>query len=283
MSISLKDELFSLKDRLDTIEAQLSEQVKEIEDREEKWKRMDNKIENILNSQGEILKFNIGGKVYTISAYLIKSKPDTLFNHLYNRLGSTEEIFIDRSSKYSKFIINFLKTNEIILSEFKKDELSILKEEANFYNIIELEKSIQDRLKEVEILSFVFSGEYVFNGKTAGTNKIDDIKDKSLTKGICTDSPGWIEFELNSDWEFESIEIGGWKGDSSLWYSDNGAGASILTSLDKKTWKKVGTIPYGYGNKITTVKLSKSSARYIKFEHSSYLGIGYLYIKKIEN
>ena len=36
--------LFSLKDRLDTIEAQLSGQVKEIEDREEKWKRMEKKI-----------------------------------------------------------------------------------------------------------------------------------------------------------------------------------------------------------------------------------------------
>ena len=109
-----------------------------------------------------------------------------------------------------------------------------------------------------------------------------DIKDKSCTKGICANSPGWIVIELNQEWEFDTIMVGGWKGNSTLWYADNGAGAQILTSTDKTNWKSVGTIPYGYGNNIATVKLTKSSARYIKFNCNSYVGIGYLFIQKME-
>ena len=41
MSNSLKDDLIHLKTRLDTIENQLSGQVKEIEARENKWNLMD--------------------------------------------------------------------------------------------------------------------------------------------------------------------------------------------------------------------------------------------------
>ena len=97
--------------------------------------------------------------------------------------------------------------------------------------------------------------------------------------GICAISPGWIVIELNKEWEFDEIEVAGWNGNTTLWGVANGAGASILTSTDKSDWKTVGTLPTDFGDTIKSVKLTKSSGKYIKFNCNSYLGLGYLHIK----
>lgn len=126
-----------------------------------------------------------------------------------------------------------------------------------------------------------FSAPYVYKGQTAGTNQVTDLRDKTQMKGVCTSSPGWIVVEMKRECEFEEMEVGGWKGNSTIWYCENGSGATILTSTDKQKWTQVGNIPSGYGNKIAKVKVKKSSAKYIKFQYTSYLGVGYLDIKKI--
>jgi hypothetical protein len=100
-------------------------------------------------------------------------------------------------------------------------------------------------------------------------------------KGVCAGSPGWIIVEMKRECEFEEMEIAGWKGNSTIWYCENGSGANILTSMDKEKWTQVGNIPSGYGSKIAKVKVKKSFAKYIKFQYTSYIGIGYLNIKKI--
>jgi len=100
-------------------------------------------------------------------------------------------------------------------------------------------------------------------------------------KGVCTGSPGWIVVEMKRECEFEEMEIAGWKGDPTIWYAENGSGATILTSNDKEKWTQVGSIPSGYGNKIVKVKVKKSYGKWIKFQYTSYLGIGYLNVKKI--
>ena len=97
---------------------------------------------------------------------------------------------------------------------------------------------------------------------------------------MCAISPGWIIIEFNNEWEFEEIEIGGYNGDTSLWRASNGSNATIFTSKDKTTWTSVGNIPSGYGASIIDVKLQRSFAKYIKFVGTSYLGIGFLEIKK---
>ncbi len=100
-------------------------------------------------------------------------------------------------------------------------------------------------------------------------------------KGVCTGANGWVIIEMKRECEFEEMEVAGWKGNSAIWYGENGSGSTISTSLDKDKWTKIGNIPSGYGSKITKVKVKKSSAKFIKFEHTSYLGLGYLDIKKI--
>jgi len=132
----------------------------------------------------------------------------------------------------------------------------------------------------MDIIRFEYSGPYNYNNQIAGTNRLEDISDRSLKKGICAITPGWIIFELNDEWEISEIEIGGFAGNNSLWAPENGAGATILTSLDKSNWATVGSVPSGFGTTIKTVKLTKSVARYLKFTCTNYLGIGYFSIKQ---
>jgi hypothetical protein len=179
------------------------------------------------------------------------------------------------------FILDFIRYNKINYMRFNKEELEELKIEAEYYEIGEICSHLERKMKDIDFVSYEINGVYSYNGQTAGTQKVEDLKDRNLNTGICAISPGWIVLELNNEWEFEEIEIAGWNGNSTLWFNGNGSGASIMTSKDKKTWKTVGTIPSNYASSITTVKLTKSIARYIKFNHNSYVGLGYLKIKKL--
>jgi hypothetical protein len=133
----------------------------------------------------------------------------------------------------------------------------------------------------VEFVNFEFSGPYVYGQGYVGTNNVSDLKDKSLTKGIVATHPGWIILELNKEWEFSEIEIAGYNGNTTAFAVSNGANCQILTSKDKSNWTTVGTIPANYGAYIQKVRLTKTTAKYIKFQHTSYLGIGYLDVLKL--
>ena len=282
---ALKDDLILLKTRLETIESQLTGQMKEIENREQKWKSMEERCDKIYCNQTDIVRFNVGGEKFATSVNTLLRTPNTLFCKLIEsgRLDLKEEIFFDRSAEIFPFILDFLRTKDINYKNFSKDQLAILKEDAEYYNIYEITSHLNVKLQDIEFVSFTSSGSYIYNGKTAGTNKVEDLKDKSCMKGICASSPGVITIVLNAEFEFETMEMGGWKGDSSLWGADNGAGATISTSVDGENWKVVGTVPSGFGYDIKTVKLSRSSGKFIKFDKTSFLGIGYLNINKINS
>ena len=98
--------------------------------------------------------------------------------------------------------------------------------------------------------------------------------------GICVASPGWIIIELNNEWEIDEIEVGGYKGNSTAWAPDNGNNAKILTSPNKINWTEVGLIPSGFGSSVKNVRLTRSTGKWIKFQSTGYLGIGYLEIEK---
>jgi len=90
--------------------------------------------------------------------------------------------------------------------------------------------------------------------------------------------PGLIVFELASVTNVSTIEIGGWVGDKSIWSPTNGVGATILTSTDSYNWTEVGKIPSHFGESVIQVVLKPTNAKYIKFQHSGFLGLGYLNI-----
>jgi hypothetical protein len=283
MTSSLKNDLLGLKNRLEEIESHIDVKTAELQVRVEKWNILEPSVKNViaLNKNRKLITIDVDGKRFTTFKETLLSCKNSIFERLIESNNLANELFVDRSPKYFPVILEFIRTKKIDYSRFKEEELKKLKEEADFYNIEKICEYLEDRCKDVEFVDFDFSGCYSFNDKIAGTNNVEDLTDPSMMKGICTHTEGIIIIEFNNEWDFKEIEIGGWKGNADLWYNANGAGAKIETSLDKKTWKYVGNIPSSFGNKPAIAKLTKSTGRYIKFTHNSYLGIGYLKVKKI--
>ena len=90
-----------------------------------------------------------------------------------------------------------------------------------------------------------------------------------------------IMFELNDVWDFDEMEIAGFTGNTSLWTPGNVQNASISSSLDNKEYKNIGALPSNFSGVVTTIKVARTKARFIKFESKSLLGLGFLQIKKM--
>ena len=283
---SLKEELFNLKNRLETIESQLTSQSKEIESREKNWENIENSLNFVINTQGERIRLNIGGTIFSTSINTLMTIRDSFLARLVEsgKVDIKEEIFIDRSPRIFPIILDYYRFKKIDYKKLTKNESQLLRDEANYYAISDICNYLDERLKEPSIIAMETNGEYKYQGVVAGTNKVEDLNSTDLLTGVCVTSPGKIIVELNAEWDFKEMEIGGWIGNEKIWYPDNGSGSKIYASVDKIKWTQVGSIPSGYGKKIKTVKLTKlSTARYVKFEGSSYLGIGYIRIIKQEN
>lgn len=133
----LKEDLVLLKTRLESIEGQLEGQLKELEIREEKWKRVDDQVNELLKSSSEIVKLNVGGKKFQTRKETILNKSDSLLARIIEseRVDLNEELFFDRSSKYFPYILDYLRFNKINYKRFKKEELKELQEEVEFYEV----------------------------------------------------------------------------------------------------------------------------------------------------
>jgi len=228
---------------------------------------------------------NIGGRDFFVNASTLTRNKGTLFEKLIisNKIDLSEEVFFDRSFKYFNYILQYLRTAKFNHSGLSKADLEELCIEAKFYEILGLADIIDELKKEIRFIAFFYNAPYVYSGITCGTNRIEDFNDndtRSLSLGICANSPGWITFEINYENEIEDIEIGGYNGNTTYWGPTNGSGAKISTSIDNKNFIEVGTIPSSFGTLIVRVRLTKTKAKYIKFTHTSYLGLGYFKIFK---
>lgn len=274
----LKDDLSGLKSKLQNIEGEFESKLKEVESKENKFKRIDEQIDDLVNKKDSIISINVGGKVFQTKTSTLLSVKDTLFTKLVsNALDNNEtltELFFDRNFEHFHIILDYLRTKQFNAKGMKKWQIDELREESEYYGIDYIQEILAELLKEVEFVNWENSGRY----SNAGTHNLADLKDRSLMKGICVQSPYFITIELNYEHEFEEIEVGGWNGNTSIWYPGNGSGAQILTSKDKSTWVEVGKLPSNFTSTITTVKLKKTTAKYIKFQHNSYLGLGFLNI-----
>jgi len=173
--------------------------------------------------------------------------------------------------------LDYLRTKKFSLAGYTKLQVDELGVDADFYGITDILDQICEVQKEVEIVSMEgTSAKY----STAGTHNFKDLKSTDLNTGICVQSPYTMIFELNFEHEFDKIDVGGYNGNTSVWGVTNGANSKIYTSKDKTTWVEVGTLPTDFGNKIQTVSLKKTTAKYIKFQHTSYTGLGHLKIVK---
>lgn len=278
--MSNKVDLSGLKSKLENIEGEFEAKLKDVENKESKFQRLDKQIDELLAKQDSVIKLNVGGKIFQTKLSTLLSIKDSLFCRIANlyieKNEALSEIFFDRSYTFFPLILDYLRTKKISIKNMKKSDLDAFEKECSYYGIDVVEQIIAEMKKEVEFVSFESSGRY----SSAGTHKLEDLKNPNLMGGICVQSPYYIIIELNFEHEFDKIEVGGWNGNSSLWYIGNGANANILTSTDKTTWTDVGKLPSNLNATIQTVNLKKTSAKYIKFQHNSYLGIGYLKIHR---
>ena len=289
--LTLINDLNRLKNKLEEMDKDIVFQTKNIGVRDKYWDEMQEAMKStaeINKSKNSLIKIDCGGEKFQtakstlVNEYARQSLLEAVVND--SDFDLSQELFFDRDPRYFSTILEYLRSGNINYKVFTKEEKKKLMEEARYYQIIGILSYLEERMKEVDFVSFEFTGAYTYKGKTAGSNILEDIKNPDLkVGGICSASPGSIVIKLNSDWEFSEIEIGGYKGDATLWYPENGCGAQILTSENGKDFKKVGKIPSGYGKDVKKVKLTKSVGRYIKFQHTSYVGISYLKIFKLDD
>lgn len=278
--VDLKNDLISNKSKLEILESKLEGLVSMVQEKKNFFDVEKKEIEDILNENKlKIIKFNVSGKIFKTRLSTLAAFPNTFFAKLVKSkfLINQDIIYLERDPFYFDIILNFLRFKTIDYNRFNSGEKRLLLAEANFYEISQIVKSVQDSFNRLEIVKFEFSGPYAYKGKIAGTNRLEDLSDKSLMKGICAASPGTITFTLNKFAVITSIDIAGYNGNSEVWNSENGSGASIVASEDKVNWTSVGTVPVGFGKEIKNVSLLKVKAKYLRFySTTTYVGIGYL-------
>lgn len=277
--MSLASSLLGLKSKLNNFESEFESKLKEVQVTEGKEKRSvkEDVFESIVSKKDPVVTFNVGGKLFKCTYSVLVSIKDSLFEKLYEEGQRINEVlFFDRSYSNFHIILNFIRNKTFNPKDYSRTELEDLKFESEYYAIHPLTQVIDEVLNKVEFVSFTSSGRYSSNG----THKIEDLSNKDLKTGICVQSPYFITVEFNFEHEFDKIEIGGCTCNTSSWAPSNGVGSNILTSTDGVIFNEVGKIPNNFGASIITVPLKKSTAKFIKFQHNSYVGLGYLNILK---
>lgn len=196
---------------------------------------------------------------------IIKGKEEALASKYSNEIKNLKNQILSLES-----IIEVLKNNQENNSNNIKSSISVLKSD------IKLSNSKEDLIKAVE-----YNEIYIWKNQIAGTNELSDIKDKSLLKGFCINSPGYLIFELSKVVKVERLSIGGYKGNTRLWAPSNGSNSIISVGLSKFDWTEIGKIPSSFANKIVEVNPTKVlDAKYIKIQSKGYLGLGYFAVNE---
>jgi hypothetical protein len=282
--VALKERILSMKGRVDKTESELIAQMNNLSVLDSLWNEIDSYAEYMRRNENHIVNFNVCGKRYSTKVETLLNIKDTFFYKLVTskKVNLKDEIFISRDPKMFSLILDYLRKKTINLKRFSKSELVRFRFEAEYFELNDIINEIGDNTQEIDIVGFEFSGPYMSGNVEIGTNKLEDVFDKNLyTGGICATSPGYIIFELNKEWEIESVEVGGYGGNTSYWSVENGYSATIEFSTDKDKWTNIGSIPSGFGSNIATVRLSsKKKAKWVRFKHNSLLGIGYVHFNK---
>jgi hypothetical protein len=273
MSKLLKSDLLGLKSKLENLEKALVSEVKN--ESTLKFRNIDDEVEAILNSKDEVITLNVGGKNFPIKVSSMLNIKGSLFAELVKRSDNAKTFFFDRSYYLFPKILDYLRTKTFSVKDMNKFDREDFLEECRYYGLKEIVDKLEEINREISFVSLDAAPQY----SSAGTHRLEDLNDETLTKGICVSAPYHIIIELNSDHNIVSIDVGGYNGNSNLWYVGNGSGAKIYTSCDKISWTEVGTIS-SLGATIRNIVLTPSIGRYIKFQHNSYLGLGYLKIYK---
>ena len=296
LNSELNDELISLKEKLEANEVSLGQRIKSIEFREQKWKKLQKDSEKIILNQknnSQLIKINIGGEIFqTLKENLLEFKT-SLFALDILRLQSNknttidneiDELFYDRSATMFPTILNYLRTKTINYKQFTPKELSLLRIEAEYYDIDEINFRLNNKYRDIKFLKFESSKLYYSKDKPFASNNLQDLTNLNETKGFALEKCGYITITLSGDFDLISLELKGLN-KKNEWHENNGSGSFVYISLNGEDFEEVGRISLNFGSKIQKIKFPEAKAtRYIKIEDKvGYLGLSYLKLEKVKD
>jgi len=133
----LKEDLNVIKNDLETLTKEFTEQMNDLAIREEKWLKMDKEASQISVNITDIIKLNIGGDRFATKAETLLKIKDTLFYKILisKKFDPKNEIFFDRFSTYFVYILDYLRYDRLNLKRFKKIELEELLIEVEYFEV----------------------------------------------------------------------------------------------------------------------------------------------------
>jgi hypothetical protein len=140
-------DFMDLKSKIELMENNFDDKLKELEKREEKWKKEDEEVSDLVKLF-PIIYFNISGKQFaTKSENLTKYKSSLFYRFLTDKsFNLSEELQIDSNPKHFREILQFLRFGLVNLNKYsgKLDELEELIKEAEYFELEEMVKIIKD-------------------------------------------------------------------------------------------------------------------------------------------
>lgn len=269
-----------INDEMTEISNEYKEILTLIDNQSKIFKKNEKLTKEIMKNNSEyVITINFGGKIYqTFLKNLIKQKNSFFYFDILENFRSEKlfkkYFFFDRNNEFSLLIINFMRTNVLNVKGLTYNELLKLLGELKYFGLWEAYKIVINSLKDIKLLKFT-SGPLHNACKTPNPNILNIKGNKG---GIAVNSPYYIMFELENETEIKTIDIHGFSLNPSLFAPTNGANAKILVSKDNINFEDVGNIPSTYNQFEIKIELKIKCGKYLKFQHTSYLGIGYLKI-----
>jgi len=128
-------------DELTAISKSIEERLKLLEEKENKWKSLEDKLKENAEKAKERITLNIGGKKFTTAKSNLLQIEHTYF---YALLSSDESqpdeedgsYFIDRNPRHFDRILDYLKTKKWIVEDLSKQEIEKLEDDLGYYQIV---------------------------------------------------------------------------------------------------------------------------------------------------
>jgi hypothetical protein len=299
-----------LKTRLFSLEDNYSLRLKELEERESKQGRLEDKVKEVIKLQKEIITFNIGGEKVDVSLNLVQNcvydniLKDVIDNivDIGRSLKDIENVFIDRNPKLFFFILEIMRRskqvnlgNEVrLVLPHKLNHIAFI-EDVHFYFKQDADKVLDDILIGYHgVNGVIYLNQGVDNIDTVkvSTNlpnetldvyratTYSDIRKKTSVKAFFISYDSEFVITLKNPMVVNSIEVKPFTFDLDSWYPGEGAGTFIFTSNDNTEWDFLACIPDDYGSDPEAthfISFDPRKAKYIKFQTGDFtLSVSYL-------
>lgn len=275
--MSIKDDLFLLKSKLEDIEGEMNKKVISLNDSEKLVEETNQKVLKKLEYFPKTCKLNIGGQRFSTYFKHFINFQNSLFYFIISQdnFEVNSEIYFERSPKFFDEILNFLKHEQIIQSRYSNEDLNEIRAEAEYYGLNKLSALIDDDIADPLIVSFTSNGPY----NNIGSTEVAAILFPDPNSGLTSGYPGQFVFVLEKVANISEIEFMGFFGNNSF-SATNGSNSKIEASVDGINYAEVGYFPQ-YSNDYLVQKFSvKFKGKYVRITNNlSYIGFSYLKFK----